>query len=195
MMDKKLSVSEQIAAQNAWYVAKQDLQLSTPGVREVVENRWSIIEDVLLLMQKENKFNNKIRVLDAGCGDGNNLVGLQMAADKIGVELEMFAMDYNPLRVKRVKERDLLSSVSCANLLQLPFPDESFDLIVCNHVLEHIPDYMGALNELHRTISKGGLLLLGVPNEGCFLAWLRNHCLQRSILKTTDHVNFLRAIA
>jgi hypothetical protein len=34
------------------------------------------------------------------------------------------------------------------------------------------------------------LAIVGVPNEGSTLAWLRNHLLQRSVLETTDHVNF-----
>ena len=48
------------------------------------------------------------------------------------------------------------------------------------------------LQEFKRVIRPGGLLMLGVPNEGCALAWFRNHVIQRSILQSTDHVNFYK---
>jgi SAM-dependent methyltransferase len=79
------------------------------------------------------------------------------------------------------------------DLLGLPFADGTFDLILCNHVIEHIPDDVGALRELARILKSDGLLLIGVPNEGCGLARLRNHVLQRSILTSTDHVHFYTA--
>lgn len=50
-----------------------------------------------------------------------------------------------------------------ASLTQLPFADESFDLIVCYHVLEHVPDDAQAMRELVRVLSRGGLALMQVP--------------------------------
>jgi SAM-dependent methyltransferase len=48
-----------------------------------------------------------------------------------------------------------------ADLTALPFDDESFDLIVCSHVLEHVPDDRAALGELRRVLR--GTLLLQTP--------------------------------
>ena len=48
----------------------------------------------------------------------------------------------------------------------LPFPDTAFDLVVCNHVLEHIFETENALRDLKRVTSPEGLILLGVPNIG-----------------------------
>jgi predicted SAM-dependent methyltransferase len=45
------------------------------------------------------------------------------------------------------------------------FPDESWSLIICNHVLEHVPDYNAALKELQRILKKGGILELTVPTD------------------------------
>ena len=45
----------------------------------------------------------------------------------------------------------------------IPFEDNSFGVILCNHVLEHVPDDRKALSELHRILEKGGWGILQVP--------------------------------
>jgi SAM-dependent methyltransferase len=55
----------------------------------------------------------------------------------------------------------------------LPFPDESFDLIVCNQVLEHLKNIFLPLSEMDRVMKIGGHLLIGIPN----LAALHNRLL------------------
>jgi len=50
-----------------------------------------------------------------------------------------------------------------ADLCKLPFEDHVYDLILCNHVLEHIPDHLQALSELYRVLKKGGTLIAQVP--------------------------------
>jgi ubiquinone/menaquinone biosynthesis C-methylase UbiE len=48
----------------------------------------------------------------------------------------------------------------------LPFPNAAFDLVACNHVLEHVFETEKALKDLKRVTAPGGLILLGVPNIG-----------------------------
>lgn len=50
-----------------------------------------------------------------------------------------------------------------ADILDLPFADESFDIIFCNHVLEHIVDDAKAMSELYRVLRPGGWGILQVP--------------------------------
>jgi SAM-dependent methyltransferase len=50
-----------------------------------------------------------------------------------------------------------------ADLTDLPFDDESFDWIVCSHVLEHIPDDAAAMEELFRVTALGGTALIQTP--------------------------------
>jgi SAM-dependent methyltransferase len=52
-----------------------------------------------------------------------------------------------------------------ADICDLPFKDATFDLILCNHVLEHIPDDLKAMEELYRVLKKGGTLIAQVPLE------------------------------
>jgi SAM-dependent methyltransferase len=49
------------------------------------------------------------------------------------------------------------------DLTELNFQDNSFDLISCNHVLEHIPNDIKAMNEIYRTLVPGGKAFVQVP--------------------------------
>ena len=52
-----------------------------------------------------------------------------------------------------------------ADICNLPFPNDTFDIIICNHVLEHITDDRRAMNELYRVMKLGGMGILQVPYE------------------------------
>ncbi|MDO1511960.1 methyltransferase domain-containing protein [Maribacter confluentis] len=52
-----------------------------------------------------------------------------------------------------------------ADICNLPFNDDTFDVILCNHVLEHIPDDTKALKELYRVMKPGGWGIFQVPQE------------------------------
>ncbi|MDC9723861.1 MAG: methyltransferase domain-containing protein [Urechidicola sp.] len=52
-----------------------------------------------------------------------------------------------------------------ADICNLPFDDNSFDVIFCNHVLEHIPDDTKAMKELYRILKKGGMGIFQIPQE------------------------------
>ena len=49
------------------------------------------------------------------------------------------------------------------DIQDIDLPDGSYDVIVCNHVLEHVEDYRLALSELHRILRRGGLLIISFP--------------------------------
>ncbi len=55
------------------------------------------------------------------------------------------------------------TSTVFVDLTKIPFPSESFDLVICNHVLEHIPDDDKAISEIRRVLSKGGNAIVQVP--------------------------------
>ena len=50
-----------------------------------------------------------------------------------------------------------------ADITEIPFEENYFDVIVCSHVLEHIPDDSLAMFELYRVLKKGGWAILHVP--------------------------------
>ena len=62
---------------------------------------------------------------------------------------------------------DLLSPIADvkADICDLPFDDNSYDVILCNHVLEHIPDDTKAMKELYRVMKPGGYGIFQIPQD------------------------------
>lgn len=62
---------------------------------------------------------------------------------------------------------DLLSPIADvkADICNLPFEDNSYDVIFCNHVLEHIPDDTKAMQELYRVLKPGGMGIFQIPQD------------------------------
>ncbi|MBT8273726.1 MAG: methyltransferase domain-containing protein [Bacteroidia bacterium] len=52
-----------------------------------------------------------------------------------------------------------------ADICDLPFKDDEFDIIFCNHVLEHIPDDTRAMKELYRVLKPGGYGIFQIPQD------------------------------
>jgi len=52
-----------------------------------------------------------------------------------------------------------------ADICNLPFQDNEFDVILCNHVLEHIPDDTKAMQELYRVLKPKGMAILQIPQD------------------------------
>jgi SAM-dependent methyltransferase len=50
------------------------------------------------------------------------------------------------------------------DITDLPYPDDSFDAVICNHVLEHVPDDRTAMRQLRRVLAPGGWAILLVPD-------------------------------
>ena len=62
---------------------------------------------------------------------------------------------------------DLLSPLADvkADICNLPFEDNTYDIIFCNHVLEHIPDDTKAMQELYRVLKPGGMGIFQIPQD------------------------------
>jgi len=52
-----------------------------------------------------------------------------------------------------------------ADICDLPFNDDVYDVILCNHVLEHIPDDTKAMEELFRILKPGGMAIVQIPQD------------------------------
>jgi SAM-dependent methyltransferase len=96
------------------------------------------------------------RILDAGCGTGNNLAHFRARGRAVGVDLSEDALRF-------CRSRGVLATR--ASVLALPFGPAAFDLVTSFDVLYHrwVTDDRAAVAELARVLAPGGLLLVRVP--------------------------------
>ena len=80
---------------------------------------------------------------------------------------QCFLKRFRTLRNLDYTTTDLLSPIADvkADICNLPFKDDSYDVIFCNHVLEHIPDDTKAMQELYRVLKPGGYGVFQVPQD------------------------------
>ncbi|RKS77092.1 methyltransferase family protein [Actinomadura pelletieri DSM 43383] len=98
-----------------------------------------------------------LRVLDAGCGEGylsRRLAG--DGADVDGVDACQSLID----AANAYPSPPGAARFVCASVDDLPFEDDVYDLIVCNHLFSHLPDPTHALREFARVLKSGGRLIL-----------------------------------
>jgi SAM-dependent methyltransferase len=103
-----------------------------------------------------------MRVLDAGCGYGRNLVHLLREG------CEIFAVDANPAGVEHVRAlaAELAPNLPASNfhvspIEKMEFPDDFADIVICNSVLHFARDeahFLAMLKELWRVVRPGGML-------------------------------------
>ena len=112
--------------------------------------RW--IYDLLPIKQKQ-------RILEVGCGNG------QLWMDNIDhlpaqVQITLSDISSGMLRnaQENLKEQKQSFHFDCFDLQDIPYEDQSFDLVIANHVLFYAKDREKALTELSRVLKKGGYL-------------------------------------
>jgi SAM-dependent methyltransferase len=107
------------------------------------------------------------RVLDAGCGEGRHCFGcLERGAHVVGLDLDFPSLrDASKALRKRGNERGSMGEMLQGDAFHLPFPDDTFDRIICSEVMEHVHDYRGAARELARVTKPGGRVAVTIPTE------------------------------
>ena len=127
----------QVEETHWWYV----------GRRRIIQ---SLVERIRALLNKSNP-----TILDVGCGTGANLKMLATLGKAEGV-------DISPQAVEFCRQRGL-DSVKLGAAEQLPFENDSFDIVTSLDVIEHLDDDVAGLREMRRVLRPDGHLLLFVP--------------------------------
>ncbi len=120
-----------------WYVGLRDILFRRTGLNRPASARW--------------------RILDAGCGTGGTLAALAGHPGAHG-------FDYAADAIYFCQERGLRNIVR-GSILAIPFPDNSFDLVISNDVLcdEGAVDDEQSLREIYRVLKPGGRVFLNLP--------------------------------
>jgi SAM-dependent methyltransferase len=129
-------------------VAREYASLERLRMRRVDRTGWIRFDDLNeeQILQTAVAEVRPARVLDVGCGSGR-------LAATLAVQ-EVVCVDSSPAAVAAAGRRGLAAEVADAQ--ELPFEDGSFDVVLCNHVLYHVPDQRRALRELRRVLRPGG---------------------------------------
>jgi len=127
----------QVEERHWWYV----------GRRRIIR---SLVEKIFATLDNPNP-----RILDVGCGTGANLKMLADYGKAEGVDISQQAVDF-------CRERGL-GSVKLGAAENLPYENDSFDLVTSLDVVEHLDDDVAGLREMRRVLRPDGRLLLFVP--------------------------------
>lgn len=140
----------------------KEMEQHTYGIMNDVEDKhwWfvgrrAILESFLArTVESIRNPNSQIRILDVGCGTGANLEMLKQFGESEGVDVSDDALEF--CRKKGLKVHKGLAE-------ELPFEDETFDLVTALDVVEHLDDDVAGLKEMLRVLKTGGKTLIFVP--------------------------------
>lgn len=106
------------------------------------------------------------RVLEVGCGPGTLWV---QNADRIPADWDITLTDFSDGMLQDAQEN--LKAIQhpikyqIANAMELPFEDATFDAVIANHMLYHVPDRPKALSEFRRILKPGGWLFAATNGD------------------------------
>lgn len=100
--------------------------------------------------------NKKLKILDAGCGTGRNIIFLKTYGNVSG-------FDISPQAIKFCKKRGL-KNIKKASINKIPYSENVFNIVTCFDVLYHRrANYKEAIKEFYRVLKTDGILLIRVP--------------------------------
>jgi SAM-dependent methyltransferase len=103
------------------------------------------------------------RVLDAGCGVGwgSEILAHAGAAAVTGIDIDAGA-------IESAKRHCRSADFAVGDLLELPFPSATFEVVTCFEAIEHVTDPSRALDEIRRVLTPDGIVLVSSPNPDVY---------------------------
>ncbi len=105
------------------------------------------------LVERARPIGASDRILDLGCGTG---IVSRILRERLGGAAKLVGVDVSAAMIE--KARSLAPEIDFreANAMALPFPDGSFDIVLCQEMLQFVPDRLVALREVRRVLTPGG---------------------------------------
>jgi ubiquinone/menaquinone biosynthesis C-methylase UbiE len=114
----------------------------------------------LQILKKNDTKPIKNKILEIGFGCGETLLSFHKS-ELHGVEISKSAIDFVMKRAQKKKIKNIHLQINTKNFL--PYPDNSFDLVIASHVIEHVEDPSTFADEINRVLSTNGYCLLLIP--------------------------------
>jgi ubiquinone/menaquinone biosynthesis C-methylase UbiE len=121
----------------------------------------SHIDNIVYIFDKNLKTYNPSNILDVGSGDGSRTF---IMANYFNIRPDnIYGIDYEDKYIVETSKFFNARKIDLETGL-LPYEDETFDLVTCNQVLEHLKNYGKVIDEVIRVSKKGGYIVFGIPN-------------------------------
>jgi len=120
------------------------------------------------------EFGEGDRILELGCGNAGQWEG---NLEKLPANCQLVLTDLSLGMVRAAWEKYSLFRrvlTQRVDILDIPFPDGSFDQVISNHMLYHVPDLDRALSEVRRVLRPGGRFYAATNGSGGMRSYLRN---------------------
>ena len=115
------------------------------------------------ILKKANISNKNQKILDIGFGIGKMLFLFDKSCELNGLEISKSAIDYVSKEAKRKNYKNYEFKLLGGNEEKYPFESGKFDIIICSHVLEHVPNRDFLLDEIYRLCAPDGKVIVAVP--------------------------------
>ena len=151
--------------------------------------RYKALAETIAAYVRENDRQRPLKLLDIGSGNGRTLRYLE--AEGVADRIEFHGVDLSPKRLENMYRPERWSLVQANVERGVPFDTASFDVVVCEQVLEHLHDPQGVIREIARVLKPDGLLIAGVPTFPPGGYWVRKRLvpwMDRRKGRTRDHV-------
>lgn len=136
------------------------------------------------LLNDRIRSDKELRVLDIGSGAG---VGIRTIVDSLSASTHVTCVDLSATALTAASQNGFFGVIAGAEGANLPFGDNSFDLVVIDEVIEHLVDTDSILDEIHRVLSPTGWLAISTPN---LAAWFNRIALLFGIQPAFSEVSF-----